>query len=162
VAPRVIRSFSDGSVLEFDEGKFDPWCVYERSPQGSRRPPLDTDYFETLVEFGAEHGPEKVYMDFVAVYEATGKEVASRAFEVIDEIAAGYGDRELDANKTFSTMYAGMVAEENKSHTRLGKRIKRLGTYVLLVEGRDVKDAAYFMKGMKWQEIDALCKGRGF
>ena len=55
-----------------------------------------------------------------------------------------------------------MVAEEKKAGTRLGKRIKRLGVYKLLVENLSVEESANFMRGMNWRQIDALCRERGF
>ena len=55
-----------------------------------------------------------------------------------------------------------LVSEENCRNTRLGKRIKRLGIYEMLYSGRTVEDAANFMRGMSWKEIDVLCKERGF
>ena len=62
----------------------------------------------------------------------------------------------------FTILYMGMIAEERKANTRLGKRIKRLGVHMLLLEGREVDDAANCMRGMNWREIDALCKARKF
>ena len=40
--------------------------------------------------------------------------------------------------------------------------IKRLGIYQLLIEHKDVREAADFMRGMGWREIARLCKERGF
>jgi len=55
-----------------------------------------------------------------------------------------------------------MIAEERKANTRLGKRIKRLGIHALLMESVSVANAANFMRGMGWREIDRLCRERGF
>ena len=55
-----------------------------------------------------------------------------------------------------------MIAEENKAFTRLGKRIKRLGIYKLLIENKSVQQSANFMRGMGWREISDLCNERGF
>ena len=55
-----------------------------------------------------------------------------------------------------------MIAEERKQYTRLGKRIKRLGIYKLLIEKSNIYEAANFMRGMNWKDIDELCKNRGF
>lgn len=81
---------------------------------------------------------------------------------VIDEVSAAYGNDSLAMSKTLTTMYMGMIAEENKRFTRLGKRIKRLGTHMLLLEGLGVDDAANFMRGMGWRDIDGMCRERGF
>lgn len=55
-----------------------------------------------------------------------------------------------------------MISEEQKEHTKLGKRIKRLGIHKLLIEGIPVNKAANFMRGMKWREIDKICLKLGF
>ena len=55
-----------------------------------------------------------------------------------------------------------MIAEENKAFTKLGKRIKRLGVYTLLIEKKPLKYSTNFMRGKRWREIDKLCKERGF
>lgn len=55
-----------------------------------------------------------------------------------------------------------MVAEENKAYTRLGKRIKRLGVHIYLIDNESLDYSVNFMKGMGWRQIDKLCKERGF
>jgi hypothetical protein len=55
-----------------------------------------------------------------------------------------------------------MVAEENKEHAILKKRIKRLGLYQVLVENMEPEQAAIFSKGKKWTELDKLMKEKGF
>ena len=55
-----------------------------------------------------------------------------------------------------------MVAEENKLNTKLGKRIKRLGIYQILIENSSPETAAVFSKGKKWKELDDLMKTKGF
>ena len=55
-----------------------------------------------------------------------------------------------------------MIAEENKEHSILGKRIKRLGVHMLLIDGEPVNYAANFMRGVGWKELDKMCKERGF
>ena len=55
-----------------------------------------------------------------------------------------------------------MIAEENKAFTRLGRRIKRLGVYGLLLEDMSVEHAADFTRGMRWKDIAAMCSERGF
>ena len=62
----------------------------------------------------------------------------------------------------FTILYMAMIAEEKKEHTKLGKRIKRLGVHKLLVERVPVSEAANFMRGMGWREIDRMCREYGF
>lgn len=157
-----IKTFGNGSYLEYDRGKFDKWCVYLAQPDGSRRPPRDMDYFNDLKALAEKYGAERVYQDYVRVYEMTGKQVSDQSLAAISRIAEGYGPDALKVDTVFSILYMAMIAEEQKRNTYLGKRIKRLGVHVLLLENRTVSDAANFMRGMGWREIDGLCSARGF
>ena len=47
----IIKEFEDGSFLEYDDGRFDKWCVYYTDSNGKRKAPKDTDYFEDLYNF---------------------------------------------------------------------------------------------------------------
>ena len=158
----IIKRFEDGSYIEYDTGSFDKWCVYLNQPDGSRRPPKDMDYFSDLKRFAAKYGEMEIYNDFVSVYEITGKQVEPFALQKISDISSAYGGDSLEIDRIFSILYLAMIAEERKKGTRLGKRIKRLGIHVLLVENRSVSQSANFMRGMRWQDIDLLCKHRGF
>ena len=55
-------------TLVFDDGKFDEWCVYVKDKKG-KKPPLDIDYFEFFIKLGKKYSNEKVYMDFVKIYD---------------------------------------------------------------------------------------------
>ena len=158
----IIKRFSDGAFLEYAQGAFDEWCVYITNAQGERRPPYDRDYFGFLKSISTAFGVEKIYSDFVSIYERTGKEIAEDTLEYIEAIAETYGIKSLQMEKIFTILYMAMIAEENKRNTRLGKRIKRLGMHVLLLENQPVEYAANFMRGKGWREIDRLCKERGF
>lgn len=159
---QLIKEFKDGTFLEYDRGGFDDWCVYYTDTNGVRKPPRDVDYFKQLTELAEKYSVEKVYTDYVQVYNLTGKEVEQPALAEISSISASYGRDALDVDVIFSILYMAMIAEERKKYTRLGKRIKRLGIYKLLIEKRSVYEAANFMRGMGWRDIDALCRERGF
>ncbi len=159
---QFIKSLSDGSFLAYDGGSFDEWCVYLIKRDGSRRPPRDVDYFEQLKQLADKYGVNQIYNDYVRVYDLTGKQVDPQSLKVISQIAASYGNDVLEIDVIFSILYMAMIAEEQKEHTRLGKRIKRLGIYTLLFENRSVSDAANFMRGMSWRDIAKLCEERGF
>lgn len=158
----IVKRFSDGSYLEFAQGNFDEWCVYVTTPKGLRRPPLDRNYFSFLKRLAEQFGPQRVYNDFVRVYEETEKHVDEKVFSLIAHIASGYPGWELRVEQVFSILYLTMIAEENKANTRLGCRIKRLGVHCLLLEGLSVELAADFTRGMRWQDIAAMCSERGF
>lgn len=159
---RLIKQFPDGSHLEYDRGSFDEWCVYLVDNKGIRKPPRDTDYFSELKNFADKYGTDKIYNDYVKVYEMTEKEVNDEVLIEITKISEKYGDDVIQIDTIFSILYMAMIAEERKVGTRLGKRIKRIGIYKLLIEDKPVYEAANFMRGMKWREIDSLCRERGF
>ena len=159
----TIKTFSDGSYLEYADGSFDQWCVYMVNPaRHFRQPPKDIHYFGFLQSQAQVFGHQKIYNDFVALYEATRKDVEQSVLDKIDAIAATYANAALEFSKIYTILYMGMLAEEKKAGTRLGKRIKRLGVHKLLIEKRTVDEAANFMRGMNWRTIDTMCKERGF
>ena len=159
----MVKQFCDGSYLEFDNGNFDEFCVYLKMPNCPRKPPKDTDYFSEVKELARKYGREKIYRDYVNIYNQTNKNVEQGVLALITETSLSYeAEDRLKVDKLLSILYMAMIAEENKKYTRLGKRIKRLGIYMLLFENKTVADAANFMRGMKAQEIAALCTERGF
>ena len=157
-----IKSFSDGSFLEYDQGSFDDWCVYLTDSNGNRKPPRDIDYFNQLKNLANKYSAEQIYSDYVRVYDLTGKQVDNSALIAISQIAASYKNDALEVDVIFSILYMAMIAEERKKNTKLGKRIKRLGIYKLLIENCSVSESANFMRGMKWQDIAQLCEKCGF
>lgn len=157
-----VKTFSDGTSVGFTQGSFDKWCVYFETEAGDKRVPKDADYFRSLKQMSAIYGAQKIYADFIEIYDRTGKAVNMQVLDDITEISQDYIEHTLIFEQIYSILYLTMIAEENKENTRLGKRIKRLGIHVLLVEDASVEYAARFMDGRKWREIDALCSARGF
>ena len=159
--PRHIKTFGDGSSLEFDRGKFDAWCVYHRTPGVGRRAPFDVEYFDALRSLARKHTSDRLYSDFVAVYEQTTGDVDDAVLAHIENVAEAYGqDRHL-FDFTMTTIYAAMVAEERRG-LPLGKKVKRLGIHQTLHEGLAPNEAANFSKGRRAAELSALCRDRGF
>ena len=114
---QLIKQFQDGSFLEYDRGKFDPWCVYLTKPNGGRRPPRDMDYFNELKSFAAAYGTQKVYGDYVRVYDMTGAQVDNNVLNSISAIANSYGQDVLQMDVMLSILYMAMIAEErNEKH----------------------------------------------
>ncbi|MDY5045945.1 DUF7004 family protein [Phascolarctobacterium sp.] len=159
---KKIKTFSNGSYLEYDRGSFDDWCVYLTDSTGNRRPPRDIDYFSTLVSLAGEYSSERIYSDYCDIYDRTGKVLDNTVLEYITTVASTYGANALLVNQIFSILYMAMIAEEQKKYTKLGKRIKRLGIYKLLIESTPAREAANFMRGMGWRDIAEMCKERGF
>lgn len=160
---KLIKRFSDGSFLEYDLGSFDAWCVFLARPGMERKPPRDEEYFGEMLQLAKKYGADMLYEDFLKVYENTEKWLDEKVLRAITRLAERqYGPDKLTVDILFSTLYAGMLAEENKENTKLGKRIKRLGVHSILKEGKSATEAANLMKGMKWFQIDQMCKARGF
>lgn len=104
------------------------------------------------------YGKDKVYKDFVSIYDITEKNIDEQIIQKIINIAETYRTKNiLDVDKLFTTLYMAMVAEENYPGTKLGWKIKRLGIYEVLYSGRNINEAANFMRGMNWREINKLC-----
>lgn len=158
----LIKEFNDGSLLEYDKGKFDDWCVYLTRPNQRRYAPTDIGYFTSLRELSTIHGARELYDSFVSIYNRTTNQLDAGTLRHISEVCAAYGDNSLDLDILFTIIYAGMVAEERKVNTKLGKRIKRLGMHQLLVEGMTPGIAANFSRGMGWRDIAGECQRRGF
>lgn len=158
----MLKTFKDGSWLEFGKGKFDDWCIYYHKPDGSTSFPLDSQYFQCLQNIGRDYKYNNVYADFLTIYNRTTKDIDDNVFQLIRLLSVNYGKWTLVYDVIMSIIYMGMVAEENKEHSVLGKRIKRLGIYLTLIKREDVMHSANFMRGMKWRELDEICKGYGF
>lgn len=159
---QTIKTFSDNSYLLFGRGNFDDWCVFLKRPNMAKFAPRDTLYFSQLKELAKKHGAGKIYNDYVLLYSVTGLGIEQKVLDGITRLTSSYGEDALELDIIFTTLYMGMIAEENKKNTKLGKRIKRLGMYELLINDRDVLYAAEFMRGKRWWEIDKMCKKYGF
>jgi hypothetical protein len=159
---RRIKTFPDGSYLEFDRGKFDRWCVYYVNPRGFRFAPKDIEYFTDLQDLAATYSITQVYESFVKVYIDTNQEILPSILSLIDRESRQYSSNSLRMAKLLSILYAGMIAEENKKGTILKKRIKRLGVHQLLIEAMPPVIAASFSRNKNWQILDQECKVRGF
>lgn len=159
---RPIAQISPITVIEFDRGTFDDWCVVVNTKGEKRYAPKDVEYFSRLQELGKVHGAEQIYNDFLKIYDRTTKEIDPKVTELITLLSNAYGKDAFEIKKWFVVLYAGMIAEENKAKAILKKRIKRLGMYQTMMLKMPPAEAAVFSKGKKWQALDRVCKGFGF
>ena len=163
---KPLVSFEDGSFLRYGRGKFDNWCIYltRVTDEFNVRDyaPHDCHYFKRLQYYASIYGNELIYKDFVTIYNLTSKEPSSDVFDEIKEMAKKYKESRLNISIIFSILYMGMIAEENKEHSRLGKRIKRLGIYQILMENVNYEEAANFSRNKRWRYLDKICTDRGF
>jgi hypothetical protein len=157
-----LNTFSNKGFIEFDSGSFDDWCVYVTKPNGERFAPTDVQYFSRLQKLGKKHGHQKIYDDFVVIFNRTTKKPEQKVFKLIRDLSADYGSDSLEIEIWFSVLYAGMIAEENKEKAILKKRIKRLGMHQVLIENTQPQIAATYSKGRKWKELDSVMKLKGF
>lgn len=158
----LVKTFSDGSFVEFGKGNFDSWCVFLTIPPNEKHAPRDYRYFKVLQAFGNHYGKDKVYKDFVEIYNLTDSNISVDVLNKITELAKHYAPYSVKFDIVLTVVYLGMIAEENKAGTKLGKRIKRLGLHQVLVENMTPIMAANFSKGHGWRFIDNECKLRGF
>ena len=157
-----LNSFSNGGFIEFDSGCFDGWCVFVTLPGRQRFAPADVQYFTRLKELGEKFGPQKIYDDFVVIYNRTTKNVDSKVFELIAALSRFYETDALEMELWLNVIYAGMIAEENKENAILKKRIKRLGVHQVLIDGVSPEKAAVFSKGKKWKDLDEIMRTKRF
>jgi len=160
--PQKINNFGDGGFIEFDSGCFDEWCVFVTKPNGKRFAPTDTYYFSKLKILGEKYGHQKIYDDFVVIYNRTTKNIDTQVFGLISSLSKSYNNDSFEMEIWLNVLYAGMIAEENKKNAILKKRIKRLGMFQVLIENISPEKAAVFSKGKKWRELDELMKSKGF
>lgn len=158
----TIQTFDDGSVITFENGSFDSWCVFLKRPGQTKYAPTDRQYFSKLQQLGEIHGHQRLYGDFLKFYALTSVNIDPYVLNLIRQLSSAYITDSLEIEILFTIIYAGMIAEENKQFAILKKRIKRLGMHQTLIELKPPEFAASFSKGRKWQELDQICKTKGF
>ncbi len=159
----LIKNLRNNRQIVFDTGKFDDWCVYVVESNGVKKAPFDSTYFHDLHIISQQYQNNKVYNDFVAIYDLTGKSVSPTVIALIDNIVVSYNlDHQVLIEQWFAVLYAGMIAEENKTNAILKKRVKRLGMHQVLVLGMPANEAAKFSYGKKWRDLDAIMRPYGF
>ena len=153
--------------LFFGRGRFDDWCVFVFDSVRSKFFfPLDYDYLYWIKCLGERFGNERVYFDFVLLYDCVRRGVSNReCYVVTSMVDEGYVG--VDTQVWWVIFFMTMYAECMKENTRLGKRIKRLGVYNVLVDGDDVEYVTQYMKNDEglpgWFEyLDRLMRDRGF
>ena len=160
---RLIKTLRNNSKVVFDIGIFDDWCVYIIEEDNGKYAPKDIEYFTELKNISLHYSKNKVYNNFVKIYDLTTKNIDEDVLKLIDRITLTYnGEHQDSIEKWFTVIYAGMVAEENKANAILKKRIKRLGMYQVLILDNSPEYAAKFSYGKKWRKLDQLMRKYGF
>ena len=158
---RLITKFENGSYLEYAQGSFDNWCIYNVD-KNHRYAIRDKDVFTRLIKCTKLISAKDVYNDFVSIYLKTTSTLESNTLKKIKLLSKNYSQCRENIEYILSFLYAGMVAEENKDKAILKKRIKRLAIHQLLIENMSPEVTANFSRGKKWYWLDKECKRRGF
>lgn len=119
-----IKTISDGSIIEFDSGSFDEWCVYLKRNGENRIAPRDVQYFAELQGLAKKYTSKKLYDDFLRIYSATDSKINEQVLNRITQISKDYGEDEIIVDIWLTVLYAGMVAEENKKYAILNPTCK--------------------------------------
>lgn len=151
----------------FDRGRFDEWCVHCQKPDGSMWFAYDREYLSWIRNMAKFHGVDKVYNDFVTVYNSVDYYFDMKeGYETVCEVASHYKSKE-STEHWWTYFWMAMVAEERKENAIVGKRIKRLAVYNLLFDDYKMSYVLKYMNtrynpSMDWMVLDRLCYERGF
>lgn len=137
----VVKNFSDGTVIEIDRGRFDDWCIYITGTC-NRHAPKDVAYFTVVRGFGKRYGVDKVYADFISIYDKTSKSLDRSVLDHIETLSKDYGEYSNKFAIVFTIIY--------------------LGIHQVLYDRYSPAAAASFSRGLPWTRIDNKCKLRGF
>ncbi len=161
---RDVQPMAFGQTLFFGTGKFDDWAAYTGRLCTDGRIwcalPLDKYYFEIAELLARYHGTDRVYLDVLHIFEQAGRAVDRGLVDCIFRMSLAYGTNQPWAFNMFLHLYYGMIAEENKQGTLLGRSIKMNGIHSLLKGGRDVQTAADECRSKPWTEIHDECLAR--
>lgn len=154
-----------GEYIFFSKGTVDNWCAYTaKYVDGELKccMPLDKYYFELLEIIGGLNKENRwaLYSDMKMLFAYTGRSVNPDVVRLIGTMADRYGFFADIAYNCFMHVYYGMIAEENKAGTKLGKLIKLLGIYYLLIGGKTVDEAAECEYGVPWTKLKEECDQR--
>ena len=105
---------------------------------------------------------DKVYKLIKFIFDHTNSTLNFKTIDKTVKLVNKHFDGSISTHKYFLFVYYAMVAEEKKTNSKLGKRIKLLGIYQILNENFSSQTAANFSRGLKWTVIDEECKRRGF
>ncbi|RIU93313.1 hypothetical protein D1864_07520 [Oceanobacillus picturae] len=139
----------DGTEITRRRGRIDGWYV-EVDGYG----PFDKNYFSDLKALGHKYGNQKVYNDFVVIYDNTEFSVDNTVFsQLIPSIASTYSKEDnLQVLKLFSTLYAVLLAEQNRP-LPLKKRVKLLACYQILILNYSVEIACNYSRTVNIHNI---------
>lgn len=165
---RDITPMAFSQHICFAPGSFDDFCAWTRLDYNGNtyyaKPP-DTYYFELASQLGQAYSNSIIYSLIRQLYDAIPirpsdnsliPAVTPDLIQLIHTLANSLPDisanRGWCLNMLFHLCY-GMIAEENKKNTYLGKSIKLTGVYGLLFDGKSIDQAANENRGRTVSQI---------
>lgn len=147
------------TCISYTKGAFDKYCVIINGRGFQMYAPTDKEYFQWIKALAHTYGVTQVYNDFCEIYDIVEQDLyRDKAMSLIIDIDTHYNE---DTVLWWIVFYMTMVAEENKEKAILGKRIKKLGVYNILIDEYKIDDVVQYMKGMRWQQLNELMMERG-
>ena len=174
---------ADNLCIFFARGKIDNWCAYIAQKDIDGRwhlyAPKDKFYFERVYYVAYMQSKaypkrkisayQKLYNEILHIAEimfSNPTKVDDTICAEIDRIANRYGDEEESYRSMLRLalyeIYYGMIAEENKENTILGRKIKMLGLYDMLIEQKVIDVACDCNRKQPVGVIHNECNNIGF
>ena len=153
---KEVKRLKNGNIISQGAGKFDNYCVFIDGYA-----PRDEEYFNFFIEKSKIYGKDKIYSDFKYIYSKTGKDIDKEILTNIEKFSSHYKNDAIDFERWFTIIYLGMIAEENKKNAILGKKIKGLAMYQIMMVNFSAKEAANYSKGKKASELLKECNAIG-
>lgn len=158
VADQIQAEMDGGVRVYFGRGRIDEYCVFVET-DSRRYAPKDVEYFDSLKKIAVRHGElgrGKVYAIFQRLYESADGNIRQEVLDTIAEEVNSFGADALLLEHVLVNIYYAMVAEENREPREwfpLGKRMKKIGVYQLLVEDVAPAEAANNSRGRPWRDL---------
>lgn len=153
---RRLRIFEDGSYIAAHTGRIDDFCISIFNAENKViNTPKDAYCFEYFLSL---QNNEAVFEAIKEMAEHLGKDEGTIATVELPSF-----NETIEEKQLFAAFAAMMVAEENRIliygrtriPTKVGKKIKIVGAYQVLMEGMSPQDAANWSIGKNWQLIAA-------
>jgi hypothetical protein len=147
--------------LESDPSNQHKWFTYFDQLHPDKQYANYVEHLRELQNFAAKYSAQRIYRDFVKIYEGTVLNINPEILKLIARISESYGEDAADLNYLFTIIYFAMLSEQHRKDARLGKRIKRLAVYQALFDQYPAEEINYY-PSRKWWLLEAQCSQRGF
>jgi len=150
---QLLKTYDSGTRLVYENGRFDKWLVSFYRHERRDSSPSDIDLFELLQGFG------DMQVTW-ALIRNLGDQILKNPgikFQQLDiETPHGAETEEW----VFDALAAMMLAEERKEGSKLGCKVKLIGCYQVLIEGKAPWWAANWSKGKSARKIENTYKDK--